>query len=278
MIPVPKIGQSLMKGYLDYRSGNECGLQFVASNIDGQEVYSSDAMHLGVYFEYLALGSPARDGSIPEPKLTKGRTLKTGEVIDQRPLAEYERAHIQAENFRRMLEHYQIEIIAVNVEIETDGERGRLDFIGTIPGNRLGGSSDDRIAFVGDLKYSGLLENKWEDYGWDEESLQYKDKILIQWVHYSMLAKAKYGIEMPFLFFVYSSTNERDAKIIHLPYPDESRIDSHRRDIEFVRSGLTMDLEIGMVPVPSIARCARCALAPSCSYRMTIPPIKRVTL
>lgn len=277
MITVPKIGQSLMKDYLDYRAGRYCGLQFVASHIDGVDLGGSDAMALGNYFEYHALGNPTRSGEIPVAEMTKGRTLKDGTVKGQEMTAPYQRATTQAANFRKMIEHYQIEILERNLEIETDGMRGRLDFIGTIPGSALGMKTSDRVPFIGDLKYSGLLENKWEDYGWDEESLQYKDKILIQWVHYSTLYHAKYGKPAPFLFFVYSSTNDIDSKIILLDFPDESRRDSHLRDVEFVRRGLEMDLEIGMVPVPDIRRCSTCPIG-NCPRRMTIPSITRVPL
>ena len=66
---LPKISQSLMKAYVDYLNQKECGLLFKAKYIDKDpesQSEPSEAMLLGIYFEYLCTGALPKSGIVPE--------------------------------------------------------------------------------------------------------------------------------------------------------------------------------------------------------------------
>ena len=85
-----KISQSFLKGYNDYKGKKLCGLQFKAQHFDNVQFFSSLAMDLGNYFEFMATGSLPRDGVKPEPKKSYVGTKK--ECIS----APYQRANESA--------------------------------------------------------------------------------------------------------------------------------------------------------------------------------------
>ena len=104
---LPKISQSLIKGYVDYLNEKECGVFFKANYIDKDpeaQKEPSDAMRSGIYFEYLCTGALPKSGEIPEPDVVyKGKP-------NEKMSAPFERASESAKIFKSMIEHYDIEI------------------------------------------------------------------------------------------------------------------------------------------------------------------------
>ena len=187
-----KISQSFLKNYNDYKGKKLCGLKFKAQHFDNLEFPTTLPMDLGNYFEYVATGCLPRNGVKPEPKKsyvgTKREAMSTP----------YVRANESAELFKKIKEAYKIEIVDVGLKLESNNKNGILD---------IWAKMDGRPCII-DLKYSGLIDDKWAETGWDVESLHYKERLLVQAIQYKMLVKENYGLnydEFDFLFMVFSS-------------------------------------------------------------------------
>ncbi len=256
-----KISQSLMKAYVDYVNKKECGVFFKARYIDKdpdcENIIPSDAMKLGMYFEYMATGSLPRNGVVPEAEYVYKGTPK------ERIGVAYERANQSAQLFKRIIKHYDINIQDVGVVLATDIAKGIIDIFAEWGG---------RAVFI-DLKYSGLIDDKWNESGWDLESLPQKDSLMVQGVQYKILAEDCLGVvDIPFYYFVFSSADPNNVKII-LQNVDESRIASHRLAINNLLEKLETEK---FTPFPTMKRCGECPLAYKCEFATTVPLIDRV--
>lgn len=255
-----KISQSLIKNYVDVVNGISCGLLFKAKYIDKDpesQSPPSDAMKLGMFFEFLATGALPRDGVVPEPEMAYKGTARERMAID------YERASQSAELFKHIIHHYKIKILQVGMTLETDKINGIVDIYAEWNGKKV---------FI-DLKYSGLLYDKWNEMGWDLESLPMKDSLMVQGVHYKILAKECLGIEdIPFYYFVFDSKNPKDAKIIKQTV-DESRMQGHIVTVENVIQRLSLET---FNALPSLKRCSECPIAHKCPKKVDYPLIDEV--
>jgi hypothetical protein len=260
-----KISQSLMKEFRKYfyasRSsdkmyeGNNCGLLFKAKYIDKTLITPpSDSMAEGIYFEYMATGSVPRTG-IPEPE----RTMK-GELT-----AAYKRAVEAAEFFKEIIEHYDIKILEKSYLLQNENMTGLLDLL----------VEWDGAPAIIDLKYSGLMEDKWSDLGWNTDALPTKENIMIQGVHYSLLARDVLGMDLPFYFWVFSSKDPQDMKIIKQQI-DEDYFQQHYADVLKTQELLKKEIEIGFKPISSYKNCKNCPLKETCPERTLFP--KPVTI
>lgn len=243
------ISQSIIKAYQDYLKGQMCGLLFEKQYILKEiETEPSDAMRLGIYFEYLCTGALPKNGKIPEPD----RTQK-GELT-----AKYKLVEKQAENFKLYCKKLGIKIKSVGKKITLKGVEGTIDIEAEYKGEDV----------VIDLKLSGNLNDKWNEYGWELESLPYKEKIMIQSVHYTYLT-AK-----PFYFWVFSSTNE-DCKLIKINI-DTEVIKNHYQTIGKTRDMISLDLELGFKAYPELTRCKECPLFSTCESKTEVPIVDEV--
>lgn len=258
---LPKISQSLIKAFFDYVNQKECGIYFEERYIKKNpacEKKPTEAMLLGIYFEYLATGALPRSGEIPTPK----KTTK-GEITEP-----YKRAQESAQLFREIIKHYNIKILSVGKKWETkDGENGILDVEAEWDGERV----------IIDLKYSGLINDKWNEMGWDLESLPFKDSLMIQVVQYKYLGeKILKNPDIPFFFFVFDANDSRNAKIINVEV-DEAKRQSHVVLLNNVKSKIIASMKSGgFVPYPQMARCNECPLQPTCKHAVKYPLIDQV--
>jgi hypothetical protein len=125
-----------------------------------------------------------------------------------------------------------------------------------------------------DLKYSALINDKWSETGWATETLSDKRKLMVQGIHYKLLAKESMGIEnIPFYYFVFSSTNPKDAKII-LQNVDDDKIEKHRLDVNVIRDLFQKELKRGLKPRPSYNKCNGCYLFENCKHRIEVPTVE----
>jgi hypothetical protein len=257
-----KISQSLMKSFAQYKQGEECGLVVKAKYVDGKQSPSSDAMRLGQYFEYEATGAlPAYgDGTPPEPELVyKGKP-------NEKLATSYQRAYESAQYFKAMAKALNIEIIEVGKRLENETMSGTTD---------LWVKWNDRICIV-DLKYSGLLDNKWDDLGWHEDFLEQKDKLLAQAVHYKYLAEEEIGENVPFYFFVFSSTDPSDVRIFEIVV-DSSKTEQHLIAVNNTKVLFEREMKNdSWNPLPNLKRCNKCFLNETCEYRALLPEIKQI--
>jgi len=261
-----KISQSLMKEFKRYYyathsksdkvyEGNNCGILFKAKYVDKTLITPpSDSMAEGIYFEYLATGSVPRSG-IPEPD----RTLK-GELT-----APYKRAVEAANFFKEIIEHYDIKILEKSYLLQNENMTGLLDLLVEWEGSPA----------IIDLKYSGLMEDKWSDLGWNTESLPTKENIMIQGVHYTLLARDVMGMDLPFYFWVFNSKDPSDMKIIKQEI-DEDQFEQHYVDVLKTQDLLKKEIEIGFKPMPNYKNCKNCPLKETCPERQLFP--KPVTI
>jgi hypothetical protein len=259
--PFMKISQSFMKSFAAYMAEEECGLSVKAKYIDGIPSESSEAMKLGQYFEYMATGGlPAYgDGTPPEPEVVyKG---KPNEKLSEK----YERARQSAIYFKAMIQSLGIEIVSVGQRLETENKTGTTDLIANWNG---------KLCII-DLKYSGLLDDKWNDLGWHEDFLDQKEKILTQAVHYKLLAKEHFKQEVDFYFFVFSTSDPMDVRVFQI-HVDPSKQHQHDNAVNNMITLVQKELKNGFTAYPELKRCNKCHLRDTCDQRALLPKVKQI--
>lgn len=288
-----KISQSLLKGLLDLREGDTCGLVFKAKYIDGRfDLFPpSDVQNIGAWFEYMATGSVPKNGDVPKPEYMKRKKDEKGnpELATAYKLMEN---HIAT--FKKTMYAYGFEIIRVGEDIKVlypnSVEKfgfdvwltGTLDIrvkatrdIYTIDQNRnrVLVAKKGQIIIV-DLKSTGLLDGstKYNDYSWYLKGLDHKVKLVTQPIHYKYIELLKTGIEPPFLFMLYNTKNPNDARIIDFRV-DDSAFAEHEVFIDNGVKNLMYYDKYGYKPLPSLTECSDCPLRDNCEYKAIIPPI-----
>ena len=132
-----------------------------------------------------------------------------------------------------------------------------------------------------DLKYSGLLYDRWNALGWDLDQLPYNDRIMIQSVQYKLLVSEELGIgldEFDFYFLVFNQKTPRDAKFIRVVI-DDSQYYQHKDNVDLVLEAVhSMDIDEDFTPVPSFKNCESCptALRDICPFKQVVPEIVEV--
>jgi hypothetical protein len=231
--------------------GNNCGLLFKAKYID-KNVFTipSDSMKEGIFFEYLATGSLPKNGMIPEPD----RTLKG--VLT----AAYERVTKAADFFKDIIEHHNIKLIETSYVLQTDIAIGTIDIWAEWNGEPC----------IIDLKYSGLINDKWSDIGWNTDSLSEKHSLMIQGVHYRYLSREALGLDVPFYYFIFNQKDATDMKIIRQEI-DEDQFPQHEEDIKKTLVILQSELNKGFKAVPNYSNCKSCPLFDTCKEKEEYP-------
>ena len=257
-----KISQSLMKSLSDYLQGFECGLVFKAKYITKTlSMPPSDAMKLGIYFEYMATGSLPRSGEIPQADYVyKGKP-------NERMATDYERATASAEYFKTLIKYWNINILHANFTMETETMKGITDLVV---------EWDGKPAII-DLKYTGLIDDKWNDMGWHPDFLSQKDNIMVQGVMYKMLAKEVLGIDdIDFYFWVFDTKNPLNVRIIK-EIVDSPKFETHAEAVGKAKSYIDYHTKLDDWQAhPTLLRCASCPLKPNCVHAADTPKIEEV--
>lgn len=254
------VSQSFIKNFWNYRKGNACGIAFQLIDLHKKyERPASKRMSLGHYFEFLCTGQALRDGSEPERPVTSTK----------KPTADAIRVEAQAERFKQMIVEKGIEIKETGTvwehEVPEKGfkYKGVLDVLCEV---------DGELSIL-DIKSSGLIGNKWEDFGWDKATFNQKDKLTLQVVFYKYLAWKVIGIrDIPFYFAIHSTTNDMDSLFWRVDLIDFDVSMSHLEDmvlecvdeIEFLDS-------FGFTPHPEVKRCLSCPIQEKCEHKITVP-------
>jgi len=266
------VTQSFIKQLFEYKMGGSCGLKFEASYVNNIEFPSTAAMNLGSWFEFTCTGQTTKFGHIPEPVRLKAKKLTKKQIDEGLSQDEqvgelskkYSDALIHVERFKEMIIENDYEIIDTGTRLEDKvlAIKGDIDIVVKKRG-------EDKVRFI-DTKFSGLLDNKWDDLGWADESLEYKDKLMIQAVHYKMLGKATYGYEPEFYFWVFSSTNTTDCKNIKVVV-NEDRFNEHKIIIKNARDEFEKSRRAGWIARPNPKRCGSCILSDTCQHKVELP-------
>jgi len=152
--------------------GDECGLRIQAQYIDGIDFPSSEAQQLGNYFEYTATGQLPRDKQIPQPKLLKSGAFAT----------DYERINKQVDNFKNVMKHLNFSVEQTGFKFTHKLYDGTLDILAH--DNNIKSKDINKKRIIIDLKSTGLINDKWSEFGWADESIEEKDSLMIQAIHY----------------------------------------------------------------------------------------------
>jgi hypothetical protein len=170
--------------------------------------------------------------------------------------------------FKKIIQHYDIEIKETGKVVTQDGMTGILDIYAEWNG---------RYCII-DTKYSGLLYDRWNSMGWDIDSLPEKHNLMLQPVQYKILMSLELGIpveDIDFYFFVFSSSNPNDAKIIKV-VNDEATIEQHHLAIKYVKRELAKPIENVFKAKPELLRCLDCGIKENCNFRIEVPPIVEI--
>lgn len=263
------ISQSLMKELNDYRLGKSCGLVFVEKYINKNfKLFKpSKAMSLGLWFEYMAIGSTTKTDEIPQAEY-----LKDGKTLTQA----YKNAEAQVENFKNFMSFHGIKIVSVQEKWIVDGLEGTLD-IKALATRDIKDSNGIVLVekgeeFIIDLKFSGTLDDKFSDFGWHLDRLSEKEKLILQPIHYKFLSRLKYGREYKFMFLLFSSTNDYDYRSILFNTTEED-MELHKTFITTTAAWLKHYLKKGFKAKPDYLRCMDCPLKTNCKSYLAIPEV-----
>jgi hypothetical protein len=253
-----KISQSLMKSLFDYSQGKKCGKLIEEHYVNGVPFPSSEVMELGNYFEFICTGSLAREGYEP-----KAKTTKKGE-----PTSKYKLMNEQKVNFDRIMQKYGFKILSIDHHFKSESFSGIADIIAEKDGEKV----------IIDVKTSGLINDRWSDFGWHEDSIHKNENLLIQAKHYKMLAQEEWGIEnIPFYYLVFSTVNSVDCKVYSVDCSYET-LSYHRLNANGAIEMLDQYLKDGFSTLPDYKSCMECPLKENCKDFTDTPVIKTINI
>jgi len=264
------INQSLIKDLAKYKDGELCGLIFENKWILKQYGAGTKSNLLGHFFEYLCTGALAKGEDEP-PKPLKN---KNGELS-----SDFKTAKIQAEYFHELISKFNIELLTAGEKVIADDLwvgtldiRARWESLFAM-GNQfyLDPENKDKNVII-DLKYSGLLDDKWSEFGWETNILPTKKNTMLQAKHYKFLFWKKYGYNPPFFFFVFDSKDEGRAKLIHVDI-ETWELEEFEKYLFKVKLYLDAQIKIGFKPIPDYEVCRKCDYKNWCSFKENFPKI-----
>ena len=298
----------MLKDFKAYQDRKFCGPLFNGLYISRTVIIGpTELMIMGQFFEWLAVGSLPRDVSDPTVLIMPGlkaagkkkadilipELIKASqnpeeipfELINDGPeyfLSKYYNLLIQADHFKKTLQHYKIEILSIQKIIQFDKEdylrKGVLDIhakINKMP-DELGGYLKPFEAII-DIKSTGLIHDKWKEYGWDLSALPFKEKLMMQPKEYTMIWKLKYDKEIPFFFFVHANTNEYSRKIVKVNI-HPGILQEHDEWVKSVPEIIRGEIFLRFNPYPDVEKCYDCPLRNKCAYRADHPGINTIEL
>ena len=263
MVNVAKISPSCIKDYLQYRNGKACGRWFRYRWIDRLEVkeVKTDAQLYGYRFEYLVTGElPYRCIDVPDVIRTPGGArAKMNDFLED-----------QVSLCKKTLKRDGFEILETSPIMQTVLGNYRLKQVNDIYAQKNG------INCFIDLKTSGFLYNKWEDYGWDEEKLPQRRGLLIQPAVAKILGQECLHVEdVPFYFYIGSNKNSEDAEFFKIVFSKRA-LAEYLDLIEDVGNSIFFEMDLGFTPTPSYQECRKCIYNDVCELNISAPKIKKI--
>lgn len=268
-----KITQSFLKDFKSYLAGELCGNLVHHCWILGKLLPPSAAMHVGTYFEFCLTGAMPKEGKVPMPKYNKDGTMASA----------YRKAKNDAAYVKAVMKEMGLKIISVGAKLAHGRFEGTLDIIAEATRelviDNVTINAGEQIII--DMKYSGLLEDKWSIHGWAMTDYQKAYK-KIQAVHYHMIGK-----KMKFFYWVVDSSHaEKDEdgvaqepamKVFYIPI-DQEMIDQHISEGNYLFEKFEDEKLFGFNPRPVFNKCNKCALREGCADRMRFPNIETVNV
>lgn len=258
---------SMLRSFNEYLRGSYCGLLFKALYIEKSvSIEATDAMRAGQYLEYILTGATLRDGSAPEPELTKAGKMT----------AMYERMHEYVPLWQKILKQSGIipDSIQTSVLMQTE-----------IAGYTLKGIADvvaktvlDEIVII-DIKSSGFIRNKWEDYGWEE--LEKKRQLWSQLAMYDFLHEKTFSIKANRLLFAVFNPSGYDARLFNVNITNRDVADYERHytaQIENCENEIQFADETFWRQSRDFRQCMNCPLRESCDVALYAPAEETVNV
>jgi hypothetical protein len=283
---ITKITQSFVVAARDYFAGQECGLLLKHQYVDGKLVgRKSKSLALGSYFEWLLSGALPKDGKVPMPVYMKTplkKKLAKDLTIDDMT-EPYRRAHFNAAAIKDIWQEMGLEIVRVGHKYEKGNQEGTIDLV--MKCTKYIEFADGTVWREGDfivldIKYSGLLYDRWERYGWAWSELQKE-------YHGTQAKQYGYITGLPFYFWVVSNTNKMedgedeypmpDIKLFRVPL-DEFMIEQHLMEGNKLLERFKFESTVGFVARPSLVRCSKCPLVDTCESKHLFPHPETVDL
>lgn len=274
------ISQSLLKDFEKMENGLLCPKQFYYKYVMHQNVEnrSSGAMEAGKRFEYLLTGQRDKYNQ-PTFAIKTGKGAVSADETRAKTNAEfaYETLKKHGFEFKRLVsvgETVDVVKAKTGVTLHTNGMSGTLDLLCKKNGQTC----------IVDLKYSGLLGDKWNEMGWyweDETHPNYIGNNLYQRTqatHYTLLYLLRFGKKLPFYYAVFDSRAGREGnyQIFEMNISDAALI-LHLRRVDQAAIKLRAMLKTAkyedcgknaFCPVGSFGRCQLCLLASTCTKRV----------
>lgn len=277
---IQRITQSLIKTMQAYQREEECGLIVREKFVNDRIFEEPDgSMALGSFFEFKATGALPKSGIEPKPEMmSSGKDMTVKYRI---ALKNAVRLKGNPEmGIPGMLSEMGLKIIAVQKRIVKGRFEGTLDLIVMVVKNhRFVQQTDDPEnpiiirwrkgdKMVFDLKYSGLLDDRWSKHGWAWSPIQ-KDYHGIQAKQYSFLS------DLPVYFLVFQSNNSEseisDVRLFHVPVTKEDIEEHIIKANEYWGQFEVMVKADLFKPHPEIKRCHKCPLKDDCKWKRTFP-------
>lgn len=269
-----KITQSFIKAMRGYLVGKTCGNLIDHQYVNGQLLPPSKAMKVGTYFEFCLTGAIPKDGQIPQPEMMKsGRDM----------MEPYRKARNDADYVKKIIEATGFKILRSGVKLDKGNYTGTIDIIAettrdiTIDGVTI--KKGEQVVI--DLKYSGLLDDQWNELGWmftDKQKEYYKT----QAVQYHFISGMKF-----FYLVTDSKHKEKDdetgeplspsIKFVYTPV-DNFMIEQHILEGNDLMEKFELHKSIGFKALPEFNRCNDCPLYETCQDKALIPTIQIVNL
>jgi hypothetical protein len=262
------INQSLIKDLVKYQNDQLCGLIFTNKWILKQYGGGTKSNALGHYFEYLCTGALAK-GEVEPPK---PEYTKSGELT-----SDFKVAKKQAEYFHELIKKLGVNLISSGDKVVADNKWvGTLDikanwesFSNYIDYDFT--NNPEKIVII-DLKFSGLLDDKWNEFGWHLDTIAKKQNTMLQAKHYKFLFWKKYGFNPPFLFFVFDSKKEKNVRILNIDIEDWE-LEQYESFLEKAKHYFEVQLEKGFQPKPKFESCIKCQYSALCMFKVETPNI-----
>ena len=261
----PKLSPSLVKELYKYKIKEECGMRIEAKYITKSVDFpSSETEELEKYFKYNATGQLPLNGHIPKPVL-----LKTG-----KPSIDYVRVDSQVDNFKNVMTRFNFTIEQTGFAFTNPKYSGITDIIAH--DNNIKSKDVMKKRIIIEIKTSGILNDKYNPYGWSDESIEDKDELMIEAIHYKLLAKYEWGIDnIPFYFMVFSNKNDWEYKIFKVNV-DEVTLQQHYSNLLNIKRFLDDTMRNGWNAYPKYAVCRECPLVNICKHFTDVPKVKEV--
>lgn len=254
-----KISQSLIKDLEKYFAGEQCGRLVYNKYVSGVLTEPSDSMALGQYFEFKATGALPKGGKEPQPE-----TTQKGELT-----AAYKRAESNAAFFKKLCEEMGIVILKAGEYGEKNGMNGTRDIKALWNGETI----------TIDLKYSGLIDNKYEEMGWGDLYGK-NDRGKQYWHHSIQAAQYTYIFGNPFYFWVWNPGKEGENIMIKMEIDEQQLLDHEQvaKDAAKRWNILGAHERAGLSALPEFNTCRSCVMAYRCEHKTNVPIPKSVKI